>query len=80
VDRLLSLAMRKTETKDVLSRLYYGFGRASAYSCGDKLRAAAASDQGHTVSRSDVREFLESQDAYTVQRPVRKSFLVMYTT
>jgi hypothetical protein len=59
------------KTKDVL---YYGLGRASEYSSGDKLRAAAASDQGHTVSRPDVRAFLESQDAYTMHRPVRKRF------
>jgi hypothetical protein len=62
------------KTKDVLSRLYYGLGRASAYSSGDKFRAAAASDQGHTISRPDVRAFLESQDAYTMHRPVRKRF------
>jgi hypothetical protein len=72
VDRLLILAMEKT--KDVLSRLYYGLGRASAYSSGVRIRAAAASDQGHTVSRLDVREYLESQDAYRMHRIVRKRF------
>jgi hypothetical protein len=62
------------KTKEVLSRLYYVLGRASEYSSGDKLRAAAASDQGHTVSRPDVHAFLESQDAYTMHRSVRKRF------
>jgi hypothetical protein len=58
----------------LLYRLYYGLERASAYSSADKLRAAAARDQGHTVSRPDVSAFLNSQFAYTMHRPVRKRF------
>jgi hypothetical protein len=60
VDRLLSLAMAKTRTKDMLSRLYYGLVRASAFSTVDKLGAAAARDPGHAVSRPDVSAFLDS--------------------
>jgi hypothetical protein len=66
--------MAKTKTEDMLVRLYYSLERASVHSSGDKLRAAAASDQGHAVIRLDVSAFLELQDAYTMHRTVGKRF------
>jgi hypothetical protein len=65
--------MAKTKTEDVLSRTYYSIGRPSEYSTSDKLRAAEISEQGHST-RAVVNAFLETQDAHTLHRPVRKRF------
>jgi hypothetical protein len=66
--------MAKTKIEDRLYRLYYSLGRPSAFSTVDKLQRGATSVQSHAVSRSDVSVFLESQDAYTMHRPVWKRF------
>jgi transposase InsO family protein len=76
VDRLLSLAIGKT--KDVLSRLYYGLERASAYSSGDKLRAAAASDQGHTKSAGRTCVLGIARCLYNAQTCAKKIFRNAY--
>jgi hypothetical protein len=50
-----------------LARLYYTLGLPTAFSTEDKLSAAIR-------DRAGVREWLETQDAYTLHRPVRKKF------
>jgi len=52
------------------SKLYYDPAKPSAFSTLTKLAADIPK-----TNKSDVRAWLEQQDAYTLQRPVRKSFL-----
>jgi hypothetical protein len=61
--------------EDTLSH-FYGVGTPSAFSTVDKLQRGVKSVQGHThaVTRPDVSAFLESQDTYTMHKPVRKRF------
>jgi hypothetical protein len=48
-----------------LARLYYTLRLPTAFSTEDKLTSAVR-------DRAGVREWLETQDAYTLHRPVRK--------
>ena len=50
-------------------RLYYDPARPSAFSTFTKVAAAVGKN-----NKSDVRAWLEKQDAYTLHRPVRKRF------
>jgi len=48
------------------SRLYYNHNKPSAFSTLEKLAAAIPKK-----NKSDIRAWLEQQDAYTQNRPVR---------
>ena len=50
--------------------LYYYHEKPTAFSTLDKLSAAIP-----RKIKSDIRAWLEYQDAYTIHRPVRKRFL-----
>jgi len=63
--------------KTITNRLYCDPARPSAFSTLRKLRSATAKKKRtSTTGKSDdnIRASLEKQDAYTLQRPVRKRF------
>jgi hypothetical protein len=51
------------------SNVYFDPGHVAGISTLDKLRRAVKH-----AKRSDVKSWLEEQDAYTLHRPVRKRF------
>jgi hypothetical protein len=54
-----------------LARLYYTLDLPTAYSTEDKLRAAV---RGRAKPVGGVRQWLETQGAYTMHRTLRKKF------
>ena len=56
----------------MLGELYFDPTREAAYGSVDKLKKAAK--RTGIAKPSDVKPWLEHQDAYTVHRPVRKRF------
>jgi hypothetical protein len=53
-----------------LTAIYYNPEKPAAFSTLDKLAAAIP-----RKNKSDVKAWLEYQDAFTMHRPVRKKFL-----
>jgi hypothetical protein len=50
--------------------LYYNYANPSGFSTANKLSGTLS-----RKNKSDVRAWLEQQEAYTMHRPVRKRFL-----
>jgi hypothetical protein len=51
------------------SKLYFDPGHVAGFSTLDKVTRAVKDGK-----RSDIKSWLEAQDAYTLHRPVRKRF------
>jgi uncharacterized surface protein with fasciclin (FAS1) repeats len=68
-------AVRGKNTKMASRALYYNSSKPPAFSTLNKLAVALPKK-----NKSDVKAWLENQDAYTMYRPVRKRFLrIPYT-
>jgi len=65
--------MMASAAADAASGLYYDPARATAFSTLRKL-GVAAKKKKKNIKLSDIRYWLEKQDAYTLHRPSRKRF------
>ena len=59
----------------LLNKIYYNPKHEVSFGSLEKLyRAARATKNNLNISRNDVREWLRSQETYTLHKPVRKNY------
>ena len=62
----------KKAKEKYLQSLYYDVTSAGSFGGLDRLHRQVRRDDEYNISKSFVREWLSSQDAYTLHRPIRK--------
>lgn len=60
--------------EEYLKRIYTTPGHPASFCGPEKLRQITKKEGLFRISRDDIRKFLETQDVYTVNRPVRRRF------
>ena len=62
--------------ESLLSKIYYNPRHEASFGGLEKLyRAAKATKKNLKISRNDVRNWLRSQETYTLHKPVRRNYL-----
>ena len=64
----------KEETEKYLAKIYTDPSHPASFSGSSKLKQVADRQGKYKVSRKDINSFLETQDSYTTNRPVRRTF------
>ena len=60
--------------EDYLSKVYYAPQNAGSFSGPDKLSRYVKRDGKYVISKYKIRKWLQRQEAYSLQRPVRRNF------
>ena len=67
-------AMKTNSKEEFLNKLYSDPGKPGAFSGPEKIKQTAKKDGRYDISRRDVNAFLQNEDTYTTNRPVRHKF------
>jgi hypothetical protein len=57
--------------KDYLRKIYYNPIHPAAFSCPDKLYKIVKKEGRHTIGKYRIQKWLQDQDAYSLQKPVK---------
>ena len=64
----------KAEEEKYLLKIYTDPKHPASFSGPSKLKQIVDREGKYNISRKDINAFLESQDTYTTNRPVRRTF------
>lgn len=59
---------------DYLRELYYTPGKPGAFAGPEKLYQAVKSEGKYKIGRQKIKQFLNNEDAYSLFKPIRKTF------
>ena len=71
---MAAIENEETNLNDFLSKIYYDPNNTGSFGGLDRLWRAVKSTGRKGVTKNDVRQWLKSQDVYTLHRPARRNF------
>ena len=62
------------KVNSILKKIYYSLSEAGAYLGPDKLYKVLKHRGVHNIGKYTFRKWLQNQDVYSLQKPVRQTF------
>ena len=73
-DRFVSFNERSLSMDDYLASLYYDPKRSGGFEGVDRLYKDVEKKGKFNISRTKIKEWLMTQNAYTLHKPIRRHF------